>query len=280
MLRSATCLRISGLVLASALATGCGAEPIDMPDLAGLPLDEAHRQLEAMGFEEFEDIDAFEDRSILLDANWVVVASSPAAGEDVTPDDVVRFEVGQRDEERALAVIPADSQVAQEHAAELARVAAEEAAEQARRAAEEAQAHQEAVRLVTGYVNEVDPLIRLGNNVFSELDVMAEGVRSQLYGAGQSVVILSALEAVEALHTQLSDREPPHGSRRAGTHQDLVDATQRLLDGARTLMSAEGALRQSSLDRYAHIRVEAGTAWDAALTALYRDTGVTPPLLG
>jgi hypothetical protein len=277
--RSVTSLRLASLAGVLVLATGCGADPVDLPDLVGQPLDEAHRELEAMGFEEFEDVDAFDDRSIFMDANWVVVATSPAAGEPVTPDDVVTFEVGKRDERRAIDGIPADSPVAQEYAAEQARVAEQEAAEAARRAAEEAEERQASIELVTGYVNELDPLIRLGNSVVVNLDETAEGIRSQAYGATQSIVVMSAIQAVDTFQAQLADREPPAGSRRAGTHEAMVDASQRFLDGARTLLSAEGATRQSSLARYGEVRTEAGAAWNEALAALYRNSGVTPPLL-
>jgi sugar phosphate isomerase/epimerase len=278
--RSATWIRLASLATVLALTAGCGAEAVDLPDLVGLPLDEAHRELEAMGFEEFEDLDAFEDRPIVLDSNWVVVASSPAAGEPVSPDDVVTFEVGQRDEQQAIDVIPAGSPVAREFAAEQARVAEERADEAAREAAKEAEDRQASVELLIGYVNELDPLIRLGNSVVLELDSTAQGIRTQAYGADQALVVLSAVQAVETFHAHLSDREPPAGSRRAGTHDAMVDTTQRFLDGARTLASAEGASRESSLARYAEVRAQAGAAWNEALVALYRDTGVTPPLLG
>ncbi|MFW3169180.1 PASTA domain-containing protein [Geodermatophilus sp. CPCC 206100] len=279
MLRSVTSARLAALAAVLVLATGCGADPLDLPDLVGQPLDEAHRELEAMGFEEFEDLDAFEDRAVFMDANWVVVATSPAPGEPVTPGDVVTFEVGKRDEQRAIDEIPAGSPVAQEYAAAQARVAEEQAADAARQAAEEVEARQASMELVTGYVNELDPLIRLGNSVVAELDATATGIRTQAYGGTQSVVVLSAVEAVETFQAQLADREPPSGSRRAGTHEAMVDASQRFLDGARTLLSADGPARQSSLARYGEVRAEAGAAWNEALTALYRDSGVTPPLV-
>ena len=70
-----------GVVLSSMyLLTGCGADPVQLPDVVGMPLDEAHRTLEALGFEELQDEDAFENRSVIMDANWVVIGYSPAAG--------------------------------------------------------------------------------------------------------------------------------------------------------------------------------------------------------
>jgi hypothetical protein len=266
---------LSGLVLTA----GCGAEQVTLPDVVGLPLDEAHRVLEKLGFEEFDDRDAFEDRAILLDSNWVVVESTPAAGDTVGIDETVALEVGKRDERRAVELLPPDAPVAKEFAAQEQRDREAQAEQEARDAADSAQAAEERAALLTGYINEIDPLLRLGTNVFAEIDATAEGVRSQAYGYTQGSVVGTAAEAADMLRDRVADIEPPHGSRRAGTHEDLVAAAQRWTDAARTLLSADGVGREPSLARFAGVRTEARDAWNAALTALYRDTGVVPPLL-
>jgi hypothetical protein len=263
-----------------ALTAGCGGEQVTLPDLVGLPLDEAHRALEEMGFEEFEDRDAFEDRLIMLDANWVVLEFSPGAGESVEVGETIRFEVGKRDELRAIEALPADSPVAEEYAAQRSEERALKEAEEAEQAADRA-ADQAAGRdLLTGYINETDPLLRLGTSLFAELDATAEGVRSSAYGGTESAVVLSAIGAAEAFREQVSEHAPPVGSKRAGAHEDLVAAAQRVVDAARTLLSADGPGRADSLARYAQVHMEARESWDRALTALYRDTNVPPPLVG
>src|SRR3712207_8389682 len=105
------------------------------------------------------------------------------------------------------------------------------------------------MELLTGYVNELDPLIRLGNSVVLELDSTAQGIRTRAYGADQALVVLSAVQAVETFHAHLSDREPPAGSRRPGTHEAMGETTQDFHDGDRKLASAAGAHREASLPR-------------------------------
>ncbi|WP_299957637.1 PASTA domain-containing protein [uncultured Modestobacter sp.] len=255
-----------------ALLTGCGAEEVQLPDLVGLPLDEAHRALEELGFQEFEDQDAFEDRVIVRDANWVVLEVTPGAGEPVAVDQVIAFSVGKLDEQRAIDELPAESPVAQQFAAE-------QAAERDRLAAEEAEALQEQSELLTGYVNDLDPLVRLGNRVFAEVGAMAAGVQAEEYGLGQVDVVLAAAGSTDTLVDELRSTEPPAGSRRAGTHEELVASAERLTDAARTLLSAEAGERASSLERYGQVVAEARSSWNSALTAMYAGTGIAAPLL-
>jgi hypothetical protein len=259
--------------------SGCGAETVSLPDVVGLPLDEAHRTLEKLGFEEFDDQDHFEDRSIVLDANWVVVESSPAAGDTVPIDENVALRVGKRDERRAVELLPEDSAVAQEFAAEEARREEERREEAERRAAEEAAAAQESATLLQGYIDEIDPVLRLATNIFAEIDATARSVRNGTYGASQTLVVTSAVDAADATHTRISGTAPPTGSKRAGTHEALTDAAQRWADAARTLLSADGVGRDASLARFDQVRAEAQAAWNEALTALYRGTPVAPPLV-
>jgi PASTA domain len=280
MRRVAAFLSAGSMAAVLALTAGCAAEKVTLPDLVGLPLDEAHRALEKMGFEEFEDRDAFEDRSIMLDANWVVIEFSPGAGESVEIGETITFEVGKRDEARAIEALPEDSPVAQEYAAQRSEERARKEAAEAEQAADRAAAQAASRELLTGYINEIDPLLRLGTSLFAELDATAEGVRSSAYGDTESAVVLSAINAAEAFRDQVSSHEPPVGSKRAGAHADMVAAVQRVVDAARTLFSADGPGRESSLARYTQVRAEAGESWNRALTALYRDTDVPPPLVG
>ena len=105
--RSASLLPLV-LLCCTPLMTGCATTTVTLPDLVGLPLDEAHRDLEALGFEKFDDRDAFEDRTIMLDANWVVIESTPDVGATVAIDETVTFSVGKRDEARAIELLPED----------------------------------------------------------------------------------------------------------------------------------------------------------------------------
>lgn len=64
-----------------------------MPDVVGMRLDAAHRELEKLGIQEFDDTDAIgEEDSILRDANWVVVEQDPPAGtREVGTDTKIRL---------------------------------------------------------------------------------------------------------------------------------------------------------------------------------------------
>ena len=54
------------MVLISTLFSACGSDTKAVPDVVGIQLDEAHRTLEAQGFEKFKDTDKFGDRAVLL----------------------------------------------------------------------------------------------------------------------------------------------------------------------------------------------------------------------
>jgi hypothetical protein len=261
------------------LTSGCGAEQVALPDLVGMPLDEAHRALEKLGFEEFDDSDAFDDRAIMLDANWVVLESHPAAGETAGLDETVAFQVGKRDERRAVERLPADSPVAQEFAAQEAKQQQDRAVQEAKAAEAAAQADQAHAELLTGYIDDIDPMLRLATNVFGEIDATSDGVRRRTYGGGQAAVVNKAVDAADMARDRVAGLVPPTGSRRAGTHKELAAAAQRWADAAQTLLSADGVGRDSSLARYTQVRTEAHDAWNTALTALYAGTAVAPPLL-
>jgi hypothetical protein len=270
---------LTALAVGPLLLTGCAAETVPVPDVVGLPLDEAHRMLEKLGVEEFDDRDAFEDRSIVRDANWVVVASSPKAGDPVELDATVSFDVGKRDEQRAIEKLPADSPVAKEFAAAQDRRRRAEEKRQADAVAADAAADREHAAVLTDYINEIDPVIRLATNIYGEIDATAVGVRRKSYGNDQPMVVRKAVDAADLAHSRVAGLVPPQGSRRAGTHQDLVAAAQRWAEAASTLSSADGVGREASLARFAQVRAEAREAWNQAMTALYRGTAVAPPLL-
>jgi hypothetical protein len=272
-------LLVPVLAFGPLVLAGCAADTVALPDVVGLPLDEAHRTLEALGIEEFDDRDKFEDRTIVRDANWVVVSSSPKSGEAVELDATVVLEVGKRDEARAVSLLPPDSPVARDFAAEQEREQRAERERQEQAAADEEAADQRSAELLVGYINEVDPVLRLTTNVFGEVDATADGVRRQIYGYGQAAVVSKAVDATNLVNQRVAGLIPPQGSRRAGTHEALTAATARWTEAARTLNSADGVGREGSLARFEQVRTEARNAWNAALTDLYRGTDVVPPLL-
>lgn len=105
------------------------------------------------------------------------------------------------------------------------------------------------------------------------------GIRAGEYGGGQSLVVSKTVDAADLARLRVAELVPPTGSRRAGTHEALAAAAAKWADAARTLLSADGVGRTSSLARFDQVRAEAQVAWNDALTALYRETAVPPPLL-
>jgi len=269
---------VVGVVLSSGALAGCGSEGAT-PGVVGVALDDAHDQLQEAGFEEFEDEDLFEDRAIFMDSNWVVLEQEPAAGQMADRGAPVTLRVGKIEEGRALERLPEDSPVlasAQQAAAEEKAEAAQRADDEAAEAAEEAAAQ---VRLLSDYVNALDPFVRLSNGVFEELDRTAAGVRDDESRLGQSAAVSAGLDAVDTMTDQLQDREPPKGSERAAAHEAMLEATERLRQGTATLLSATGAQKAASLDRWEEVRLDARGQWNAAVAAMYEGSGVTPPLL-
>lgn len=80
--------------------SGCGQDA-PVPDVVGMQLDKAHQALAAADFEDFEDEDFFEDRSILLDANWVVLEQDPTAGTSTGTGTTITLRAGKTAEEQA-----------------------------------------------------------------------------------------------------------------------------------------------------------------------------------
>jgi hypothetical protein len=110
----ATLAPLTGIVT---LVTACGPT-ITAPDVVGMRLDEAHRTFEALGVEDFDDVDVIgEEDAIFRDANWVVVKQEPAAGtKNVDTGTTIRLEVGNEDDSEVLKMIPEDSDFAREMA--------------------------------------------------------------------------------------------------------------------------------------------------------------------
>src|SRR5664279_5748071 len=123
-------LALASLAAAS-LLTGCAAAPsgnagakaansgtasqarhtVSAPNVVGLPLDKAHQAFEALGIKEFNDKDAFENRTALVDSNWAVLGQDPAAGTTVDTNTKIKLTIGKIGEERTTARLPEGSPV-------------------------------------------------------------------------------------------------------------------------------------------------------------------------
>jgi beta-lactam-binding protein with PASTA domain len=118
-------------ILAVALLAGCGStsstpngSTASTPNVVGLSLDKAHQAFVALGFKEFDDKDAFENRIAVVLSNWAVLGQGPAAGTKIGTDTKITLTIGKIGEDRTTARLPEGSPV-------LAKIRAEAAAKKA-----------------------------------------------------------------------------------------------------------------------------------------------------
>jgi hypothetical protein len=271
--------------------TGCGQDA-SVPDVVGMQLDKAHQALAAADFEEFEDEDFFEDRSILLDANWVVLEQDPSAGASIGTGTTITLRAGKIDEDRAIDLLPDDSPVLAEIRAKEAErepKQAKEAEEKAARAAEE-QAEDNAQRAkdqaarataILGYVNTVDPVLRLAQGDLRQIQIVGQEVRSgKLSGDALLVEVAGAKVALGKYRNELTVRTPDDDAGRNQAHAALLASLATFEQAALTLLSADGPDRAGTLQRFDDVYASARESWNAALTAAYDSTPVPVPLLG
>src|ERR1039457_2385947 len=141
-------LALASLAAAS-LLTGCAAAPsgnagakaansgtasqarhtASAPNVVGLPLDKAHQAFEALGIKEFNDKDAFENRTALVDSNWVVLGQDPAAGTTVDTDTKITLTIGKIGEDRTTARLPLATEKSKDPSTEPTPLATEKSEE-------------------------------------------------------------------------------------------------------------------------------------------------------
>lgn len=273
---------------------GCGgpAPEVDLPDVRGVALDEAQDVLEEAGFARVEDEDHLEDRAIFMSSNWVVVEQSPAPGETIPTDTVVRLSVAKIDDAGVVDLLPEGSPVSihlreqaaederrrQEQEAADATRAEQEAAEAAARAEEEAAV---AAAELDDYVERLDPAMRIGTQLITGISDFANDVRSgSLDDFSFQLGSDTMMQTGEALVDGLAMGGPPESTGRQAEYERLEAAAEAIDRAADTLASARGATRDSSLARFDEIWATAVPEWNSALAALYAGTAATPPQVG
>lgn len=80
-------------------ATAADAEIVELPDLTGLPLDEAKDQLNELDLDTEEYDTSEDDRSVWNDSNWEVIEQDPATGEEVELDTEIMLGVQKTDDD-------------------------------------------------------------------------------------------------------------------------------------------------------------------------------------
>lgn len=280
----------AGTALVLALSACGGPAPeAELPDVRGVALDEAEGVLEEAGFDRTVDEDHLEDRAIFMSSNWVVVEQSPAPGQKAPTDTEVVLSVAKIGDEDVVDLLPEGSPVAvelreeaaederhrQEQEAADAERAEQEAAEAAARAAEEATA---AAADLQGYVERLDPAMRIGTQLITGISDFTGDVRSgSLDDFSFQLGADTMMQSGEALVEGLALGGPPESTGRQAEYERLEAAAEAIDRAADTLASARGATRDSSLARFDEIWAPAVAEWNAALVALYAGSTVTPP---
>lgn len=88
---------------------GCGSDPVEVPDVVGMRLDDAKDALTAAGFEETSAEDVVGNSSPFRTSTWAVLEQEPAAGQRVDLDTKIRLGSGPLDKAATKEGLPADS---------------------------------------------------------------------------------------------------------------------------------------------------------------------------
>ncbi|WP_171018747.1 PASTA domain-containing protein [Rhodococcus sp. Q] len=261
-------------VVAAVLLAGCGSESASVPNVVGYRLDDAHNILKDVGFEQFDDVDAIEDRNPFVDSNWVVLGQSPGAGESAEVDSTIRLEIAKPEDDGVRARIPVGSPVAEE----LSAIDARNAATDAKLAAEAEKRRQaevaEAAKDLKEFVDKVDPSLRLMQNAVADLAAAADDI------ASSGVVTVADLASLRDINKALGvlwdefENAPKVVNSDADETQEAIREFQHAAD---TLISAEGVAAASSLDRFHQLFGSAQPRYNAGLTGIYAGSGIQPP---
>lgn len=278
------------VVLAGLLGSVAACGPtVTMPDVVGMRLDAAHRELEAMGVENFEDVDVIGDRdTIFRDANWVVVEQNPAPGsKEVDTDQTIKLSVGNQDDKEVLELIPADSPFATEVAKVKEKKEREAAAGKAASEKEAREKKQETAKAAKAYAQKIDKafgksMVKLVGLYVSNAD------RVQAEGGGPVVAAQNALaskDGFERFLTVLNERDiSPPGElddvkALRGVPDELRDAVAGFIVASDSLLDAIDTGAPSAFAEELSERAKAIETWNNAVKAVYEAGGLEPLLI-
>lgn len=285
------------LVVCGYVTTGCGPT-VTMPNVVGMRLDDAHRALEALDVDNFDDTDAIgEEDLIFKDSNWVVVRQDPPAGTtDVDTGTTIYLSVGNEDDlDAVLGLIPADSDFAKEVAADETEEAEEEQREAEEQAAEDeqerqdeadeqAEAEEQRRSDAKDYASRIDEAIAQNvRGVFNLYLENASMVRES--GGGPEVAASNAIAAQDFFDQAVTsmitlDVAPPDSLGIDGVEDDLIEAMALMSQACDELLVAIDTGAPSAFAREARLRGEAVDLWNAAVRLIYGTADRRPVLLG
>ncbi|MBD3926572.1 DUF4839 domain-containing protein [Nocardioides cavernae] len=71
-------------ISAIGFTSGCSGEPVDMPDVVGMKLDDAQKAVEKAGFDDDVQVEGGGVFGIVVESNWTVCSQEPAVGSEVS----------------------------------------------------------------------------------------------------------------------------------------------------------------------------------------------------
>ena len=277
--RRVTATVVTALVVV--LLTGCGPTAT-VPDVVGMRLDAAHRKLEALGIEKFDDHDIIEDRGIWLDRDWVVLKQSPAGGSrEVDTDTTIDLAVGKVSDSEIAQMLPANAPVRVELRQQAAAAAAEQRQEEAdarkrakeQAAADAAQHRKEAAERrgeARRFAQHVDSLARGFAKVLALYDINARHVRR--YGGSVTAAnnALAAQEFFSTASTNAALLQPPDSLDLGHVNTDLSMAAAQLQIACGELLDAIDSGAPSSFAKAERDRDQGRDQWAAAIRKIYQ----------
>lgn len=266
---------------ASAIAlTGCGSDTFSVPDVTGYRLDDAHNALKGAGFENFDDVDAIEERTPMLDMNWVVLGQSPAADEHAEKKATIRLDIAKPEDDGVRDRLPVGSPVYKE-IREQEELIASIHAEQSRKE-EERQREQQAKdkakdkKDVQEFVDKIDPLARLVQNATADLNNVGTRISGRGTVTAADSYSLSDIKKAFGVYWDELEKAPKVIHDRADETQEALRTFQQAAD---TLQTAEGVAASGAIDRFRQLYESARLKYNAGLSGMYSGTAVQPPTL-
>ncbi|MBA4021698.1 MAG: hypothetical protein C0482_04995 [Gordonia sp.] len=276
---------VVAVVAAVAFSSGlfaCGEDKAEVPNVVDTRLNEAKDQIKDAGFEDPKEDDALGDRSAMKDSNWVVVAQVPAPGESVNTDTEITVTIAKPDDDKFLEVAPADSShaqaVRQKRADDEAERKAADAEAKAKADREAAEKSGEQAQEAKDYVNTVDPPARIGKGAIDELSVFAAAAEAGTEGDDAVVYYTTTFDDVmDSYKTFLDTADNP--SHLEDPTDKLKGAVEGFVRASQTLGSLVGTDDAATMQRFRDVYNQNRDIYNAALTTIYANTGVQPPLI-
>lgn len=265
---------VATLAASAIILAGCSKDTVDVPDVTGYRLDDAHNVLKDAGFENFDDIDAIDDRTPMLDANWVVLGQSPPADGQAEKETTIRLDIAKPEDEGVRDRLPVGSPVYEEIRERDERNAAADAElerkEQERRLEQQVKDEQD----IQNFVDSIDPIARITQNAVSDLNNIATAIAGQETVTAADSYSLTDIKEALGLYWDQLEKAPKPINASADQAQEALKKFQQAAD---TLHSAEGVAAAGSIERFHQLWQAARAQYNAGLSGIYAGTTVQLP---